>query len=92
MIEKDKIEIDKKTDEIEEIIEKAEITLKKITKPKIIKPLVKPVIQPVVNKSGAFASASVKPVKREIKPLVRKSSSLVLKPNKSSAFDSASAK
>jgi hypothetical protein len=70
MIEKDKIEIDKKADEIEEIIEKAEITLKKITKPQVIKPVTrKEIIKPVV-----------KPVKREIKPLVRKSSSLLLKP------------
>ncbi len=69
MIEKDKIEINKKADEIEEIIEKAEITLKKITKPQVIKPMIKPVVK-----------VPVKPVKREIKPLVRKSSSLALKP------------
>ena len=63
MIEKDKIEIDKKADEIEEIIEKSEQMLKKITKPKIIKPLVKPVIQPV----------------RKIQPLVRKSVPTIIK-------------
>ena len=68
MIEKDKIEIDKKTDEIEEIIEKAEITLKKITKPVTRREIIKPIVKPIV-----------KPIKPLVKPLVRKSSSIVLK-------------
>ena len=71
IIERDKIEItkhseemNKRTNEIEDIIEKSEIMLKKISKP-VVKREVK---------------LPTKTVKREIKPLVRKSSSLALKP------------
>ena len=78
IIERDKIEItkhseemDKKTDEIEDIIEKSEIMLKRFTS-EISKPVVKQIVKPVVKVPS-------KTVKREIKPLVRKSSSILLK-------------
>ena len=78
MIEKDKIQIEEKADEIEDIIEKSELMLKQINKrtlraesnsipqviPKVIpKIITKPVITPV----------------RKIQPLVRKSVPTIIK-------------